>query len=81
MSKLTRQLAHPAHPTPWRVGGGLPPPEPETDRSVDGSEHENPEKTKPIVLHQKKSSFSIDGSVSPMVLVRLVKKWLSLRSN
>ena len=62
----------------WRVGGGSPPPIPETGRSVDGSKHENLKKTDPTVLHRKKSSFSIDGSISPMVLVRLVKKWPDL---
>ena len=67
----------------WRVGGGSPPPVPETGGSVDGSKHENLEKktkkkTDPTVLHQKKSSFSIDGSISPVVLVRLVKKWPDL---
>ena len=62
----------------WRAGGGSPPPIPETSGSVDGSKHENLKKTDPTVLHRKKSSFSIDGSISPMVLVRLVKKWLDL---
>ena len=62
----------------WRVGGGLPPPILEIGGSVDGSKNENLKKTDPIVLHQKKSSFSIDGSFSPVVLVRLVKKWPDL---
>ena len=62
----------------WRVGGGSPPPIPETSGSVDGSKHENLKKTDPTVLHRKKSSFSIDGSISPVVLVWLVKKWPDL---
>ena len=62
----------------WRVGGGSPPPILEIGRLVDGSKNENLKKTDPIVLHRKKSSFSIDGSFSPVVLVRLVKKWPDL---
>ena len=62
----------------WWVGGGSPPPIPETGGSVDRSKNESLKKTDPTVLHRKKSSFSIDGSFSPVVLVRLVKKWPGL---
>lgn len=62
----------------WRVSGGSPPPESEIGGSVDRFEHENLKRTDLTILHQKKSLFSIDGSISPVVLVRLVEKWRDL---
>ena len=61
--------------TGWpNVGDGLSPPEP----VIDGFDHEKPKKSTRPYYHQKKSLFSVDGSVSPVVLVWSVEKWLDI---
>ena len=59
--------------TNWPNAGDTTP-EPETDRF----DHEKPKKSTQPYYHQKKSLFSVNGSVSPVLLVWSVEKWLDI---